>query len=156
MSEPPKLGAILVADVVGYGRLAGADEERTASIEPMRARRRIQPFILKSAISAVAFGAAFLAAHGAFGFEGRNVAGDRAYRQELTITKRADGRFDVAGVVGTEGCSGLVDARGAADGDMLKAEAEFDGGTCVLTFRRTRTGVRVQTENCESLSWGFL
>ena len=29
MSEARKLAAILVADVVGYGRLAGADEERT-------------------------------------------------------------------------------------------------------------------------------
>jgi len=29
MSEPRKLVAILVADVVGYSRLAGADEERT-------------------------------------------------------------------------------------------------------------------------------
>ena len=106
--------------------------------------------VLKSAISAVAFGAAFLAAHGAFAFEGRYVAGDRAYRQELTIKKRADGRFDVTAVVGTEGCSGFIDARGAADGDMLKAEAEFDGGTCVLTLRRTKTGVRVEAENCES------
>ena len=29
MSESRKLAAILVADVVGYSRLAGADEERT-------------------------------------------------------------------------------------------------------------------------------
>jgi adenylate cyclase len=29
MSETPKLAAILAADVVGYGRLAGADEDRT-------------------------------------------------------------------------------------------------------------------------------
>src|SRR6476646_8700667 len=29
MSETRKLAAILVADVVGYSRLAGADEERT-------------------------------------------------------------------------------------------------------------------------------
>ena len=31
MSETRKLVAILVADVVGYSRLAGADEERTLS-----------------------------------------------------------------------------------------------------------------------------
>jgi class 3 adenylate cyclase len=31
MSESRKLAAILVADVVGYGRLAGADEDRTLS-----------------------------------------------------------------------------------------------------------------------------
>jgi hypothetical protein len=105
--------------------------------------------MLKSTTSAVLFGAAFLAAHGAFAFEGRYVAGDRAYRQDLTIKKRADGRFDVTAVVGTEGCTGLVDARGAADGDMLKAEAEFDGGICVLKLRRTKTGVGVQAENCE-------
>jgi adenylate cyclase len=29
LSEIPKLAAILVADVVGYSRLAGADEDRT-------------------------------------------------------------------------------------------------------------------------------
>jgi class 3 adenylate cyclase len=29
MSETPKLVAILVADVVGYSRLAGADDDRT-------------------------------------------------------------------------------------------------------------------------------
>jgi adenylate cyclase len=29
LSETRKLAAILVADVVGYSRLAGADEERT-------------------------------------------------------------------------------------------------------------------------------
>jgi adenylate cyclase len=31
MSETRKLVAILVADVVGYSRLAGADEDRTLS-----------------------------------------------------------------------------------------------------------------------------
>ena len=104
---------------------------------------------MKSTTSAVLFGAAFLAAHGAFAFEGRYVAGDKAYRQDLTIKKLPDGRFDVTAVVGTEGCSGLVDASGAADGDMLKAEAGFDGGTCVLKLRRTKTGVSVQAENCD-------
>ena len=29
MSETQKIAAILVADIVGYGRLAGADEDRT-------------------------------------------------------------------------------------------------------------------------------
>jgi adenylate cyclase len=29
MAETRKLAAILAADVVGYGRLAGADEDRT-------------------------------------------------------------------------------------------------------------------------------
>ena len=88
--------------------------------------------MLKSRRSAVAFAAAFLAAHGAFAFEGRYVAGDKAYRQELEIKKRADGGFDLTAVVGTEGCSGYVDARGAANGDTLRAEAledktDFDG-----------------------------
>jgi adenylate cyclase len=31
MSETRKLAAILVADVAGYSRLAGADEDRTLS-----------------------------------------------------------------------------------------------------------------------------
>jgi hypothetical protein len=110
MTAARRLAAILVADVVGYSRLIGA----------------------------VLFGAAILAAHGAFAFEGHYVAGDRAYRQDLTIKKRADGRFDVSAVVGTEGCTGLVDARGAVEGDALKAEAGFDGGTCVLALARKR------------------
>jgi hypothetical protein len=106
--------------------------------------------VLKSATSAVALGAALLAANGNFAFEGRYVAGDKTYRQELTIKKRADGRFDVSAVVGTEGCSGLVDAQGVEDGDVLKAEAEIDGGgTCVLWLRRTKMGVRVDAVNCE-------
>jgi hypothetical protein len=41
--------------------------------------------MLKSRRSAVAFAAAFLAADGALAFEGRYVAGDKAYRQELEI-----------------------------------------------------------------------
>jgi hypothetical protein len=121
MNEIRKIAAILVADAVGYGQLIGP----------------------------VLFGAATLAAHGAFAFEGHYVAGDRAYRQELTIKKRADGRFDVSAVVGTEGCTGLVDARGAVEGDALKAEAGFEGGTCVLAVRRTKTGVSVHTRNCQ-------
>lgn len=103
---------------------------------------------MKFVAPALACGVALLAAHGAFAFEGRYVGGDRSYRQQLTIKKRADGRFDVTAVVGTEGCSGLVEARAAAAGDGLKAEAAFDGGTCVLTLRRTTSGVSVQTENC--------
>ena len=45
MSETRKIAAILVADVVGYSRLAGADEERT--LARMRALRRdlIDPII---------------------------------------------------------------------------------------------------------------
>ena len=31
MSEPRKIAAILVADIVGYSRLAGTDEDRTLS-----------------------------------------------------------------------------------------------------------------------------
>jgi class 3 adenylate cyclase len=50
MSETHKLVAILVADVVGYSRLAGADEERTlarlrglAETSSIRNRRRSRP-----------------------------------------------------------------------------------------------------------------
>jgi hypothetical protein len=105
-------------------------------------------FMLKAAVSAI-LSAATLAAHGAFAFEGRYAGGDRSYRQELTIKKRAGGGVDVTAVVGTEGCSGLVEARGEAGGGALKAKAAFDGGTCVLTLRRTKSGVAVQTENCD-------
>ena len=99
----------------------------------------------KSMTSALVFSVTFLAAQAAFAFEGRYVAGSKDYRQELTITKRADGRFNVTAVVGTEGCSGLVsDALGGADGDTLKAEAKEDSFTCVLVIRRTKTGVSVE------------
>ena len=40
MSETPKLAAILAADVVGYSRLAGADENRTLA----RLRGATPPF----------------------------------------------------------------------------------------------------------------
>jgi hypothetical protein len=150
MSETRKLAAILVADVVGYSRPAGARRGSYGLHRTNASAPEDMALMLKSAISAVAFGAAFLAAGGAYAFEGRYVAGDRVYRQELTIKKRADGRFDVTAVVGTKGCSGFIDARGAAEGEMLKAEVEFDGGTCVLTLRRTKMGVRVEAENCES------
>jgi hypothetical protein len=99
----------------------------------------------KPTTAAFAFGAALVAAKGAFAFEGRYVAGSRDYRQELTIARRADGRFKATAVVGTEGCSGLVaDAVGAADGDILKVEAKEDNFTCVLTIRRTAKGVSVE------------
>ncbi len=98
--------------------------------------------------SALAFGAAFFASQAALAFEGRYVAGSKDYRQELTIKHRADGRFDVTAVVGTEGCSGMVaDALGAADGDTLKAEAKEDNYTCVLVIRRTKKGVSVEEED---------
>jgi hypothetical protein len=121
MSETRKLAAILAADVVSYSRLAGV----------------------------VLFGAALLVAHDAFAFEGRYVAGDRTYQQDLTIKKRARGRFDVTAVVGTAGCTGSVDAHGAAHGNLIRAEAAFDGGTCVLKLRRTKKGISAQAENCE-------
>ena len=95
----------------------------------------------------IVFGAAFLAAYGAFAFEGRYVAGDKAYRQKLTIAKRADGRFSVTAVVGTEGCSGIVDnAVGVADGDTMKAEGKGDGGTCVLIIHRAKKGVALEED----------
>jgi adenylate cyclase len=43
MSETRKLVAILVADVVGYSRLAGADEERFLRMGSPRSRIPIAP-----------------------------------------------------------------------------------------------------------------
>ena len=41
MSETRKLAAILVADIVGYSRLAGADEDRTlARLSGLRGCRK--------------------------------------------------------------------------------------------------------------------
>jgi hypothetical protein len=105
--------------------------------------------MLKSTTFAIVLGAAFLASDGAFAFEGRYVAGDKAYRQELEIKKRADGGFELTAVVGMDGCSGYVDARGASNGDTLRAES-LEDKTCVLAISRTKKGVRVQPENCES------
>lgn len=103
-----------------------------------------------SVLSPLAFGVAFIGVQGASAFEGRYVAGDKSYRQELTIMKRADGRFNVTAVVGTEGCSGLVEnAVGAADGDMLKAEGKQNDETCVLVLHRRKKGVSLEEgENC--------
>jgi class 3 adenylate cyclase len=47
MSETRKLAAILAADVVGYTRLAGADEDRTPA--RLRALRR-DPFAAAGAV----------------------------------------------------------------------------------------------------------
>ena len=49
MSETRKLAAILVADVVGYSRLAGADEDRTLA----RLRGRFCSDLIDPAIAAV-------------------------------------------------------------------------------------------------------
>jgi class 3 adenylate cyclase len=40
MTAAPKLAAVLAADVVGYSRMMGEDEARTA--KAVRARRRAQ------------------------------------------------------------------------------------------------------------------
>ena len=95
-------------------------------------------------LSALAFGVAILAAQSAFAFEGRYIAGNKTYRQQLTITKRADGRFNVAAVVGTEGCSGLIDK---AVGDTLKAEVKEDDQTCLLVLHRTKKGMSLEEED---------
>jgi len=83
-------------------------------------------------------------------FAGRYVAGSKAYSQGLEITKRPDGSFDVRADVGTQGCTGWIVARGAADGEKLKAQAKTDdNATCVLELRRTNKGVRVdEGDNC--------
>ena len=43
MGETRKIAAILVADVVGYSRLAGTDEDRTLSAAPGSAQRSHRP-----------------------------------------------------------------------------------------------------------------
>ena len=55
MTEARKLAAILVADVVGYSKLAGSDEERTlARLRALRSdltriMQRIEPHATQSA-----------------------------------------------------------------------------------------------------------
>ena len=58
--------------------------------------------------------------------------------------------FNVTAVVGTEGCSGIVEnAVGVADGDMLKAEGKQDNETCVLVLYRRKKGVSLEEAgNC--------
>jgi adenylate cyclase len=46
MSETRKLAAILAADVVGFGRLAGADEDRTLARLPALRSNLIDPTIV--------------------------------------------------------------------------------------------------------------
>ena len=53
MSETRKLAALLVADVVGYGRMTGADEELT-----LRRQRTLCSDLIRTAQAE-----AFLAAH---------------------------------------------------------------------------------------------
>lgn len=83
-------------------------------------------------------------------FAGRYVAGSKAYSQELEITRLPNGSFAISAVVGTQGCAGSIDARAAADGENLKAQAKTDdNATCILELRRTNKGIRVdEGENC--------
>lgn len=82
-------------------------------------------------------------------FAGRYEGGAGRYGQELEITKLPDGSFEVSINVGTQGCAGSIDARGAADGDRLKAQESDDNRTCLLDLRRTKNGVSVdEGENC--------
>jgi hypothetical protein len=103
---------------------------------------------MRKGLRLAAFGAALFAAGAAAAFEGRYVAGSKAYSQELRITKRPDGRFDVTADVATRGCAGEVEAAGASEGDTLRAEAKFENETCALTLRRTRKGVSVEEDHC--------
>jgi hypothetical protein len=53
MNETRKLAAILVSDVVGYSRLAGADEDRIlARLRTLRSAPRLDP--LRSALAKLA------------------------------------------------------------------------------------------------------
>ena len=93
-------------------------------------------------------------------FAGRYVGVFEAYLQELEITRRQDGSFDISADVGTRGCAGSIDARGAADGEIPKAQARTDDNAiCVLKLRRTKKGVRVdEGANCSyfhGFSCGF-
>jgi hypothetical protein len=45
MSQPPRLAAILAADVVGYSRLMGADEEGTYERIQAHLRELVEPKI---------------------------------------------------------------------------------------------------------------
>ena len=58
MAETRKLAAILVADVVGYSRLAGADEERTLAQLRGPAQRPHRPVQSLSIIAQIVKGAA--------------------------------------------------------------------------------------------------
>jgi class 3 adenylate cyclase len=48
MSETRKLAAILVADVVGYSRLAGADEDRTLALLSIAWVEKYHPIVRES------------------------------------------------------------------------------------------------------------
>ena len=84
-------------------------------------------------------------------FAGRYVAGSKAYSQEIRYKPSLpNGSFAISAVVGTQGCAGSIDARAAADGENLKAQAKTDdNATCILELRRTNKGIRVdEGENC--------
>jgi hypothetical protein len=83
-------------------------------------------------------------------FAERYAAESKGFSQELEINKLPDGSFDINAVVGNQGCAGSIVARGAADGDNLKAQAKTDNNaTCILELRRTKKGVSVdEGDNC--------
>jgi hypothetical protein len=57
-------------------------------------------------------------------FAGRYVASFNRYSQELKITRRPDGSFDISAMVGAPGCAGSIDASGVADGEELRAQGK--------------------------------
>jgi hypothetical protein len=90
---------------------------------------------------------AFCAAPAA-AFEGRYVAGTKAYSQELTIRKSPDGSFSVEALVATKGCTGAATAQGHAQGETLVAAATQDGETCTLTLSRKARRFLLEEEHC--------
>lgn len=126
-------------------RISAAESAFALELEMLKVLTTILALL---ALSLAAFGAN---AKTARSFAGSYVGGERNYVQDLTITKRKDGGFDIKVGVGTPGCTGSMDARGVAEGDLLKARArsgDGDEGSCVFEVRRTEKGVRVEADAC--------
>jgi class 3 adenylate cyclase len=56
MGETRKLAAILVADVVGYSRLAAADEDRTLYLDDYRGQCEASPWQMRAGSRVVSAG----------------------------------------------------------------------------------------------------
>jgi hypothetical protein len=84
-------------------------------------------------------------------FEGRYRAGDKSYRQELTIKNQGADSYHVEFVVGTEGCSGYFEGTGRLKGAALAVTMPPPPDPlerCTVSISRKGSGLEVTEDDC--------
>jgi hypothetical protein len=84
-------------------------------------------------------------------FEGRYRAGDKTYRQNLTIKKQGADSYHVEFVVGTEGCSGYFEGTGRVQGATLVVGMPPPPDPlerCTVSILRKGSKLEVKEDDC--------